>query len=295
VGSSYVRDRFNIGIWYWELANFPKQWLDRFKYIDELWAVSQFMVDSFSRVSPIPVVKVRYPLTVTDNISPLDARRRYGLKDEFVFFFVFDFHSYYERKNPAGLLRAYSNAFSNRPDILLLVNSINGDAHPRELTKLRDLSRASNVRIIEGPLNEQNYYALFRAADCYVSLHRSEGFGIPMAEAMYLGKPVIATGYSGNMEYMNSSNSLLIKYNMTKLDETFGPYEKGNVWADPDIGHATELLKWVYENRDEAEMIGQRARIEVRKTLSMAVAGQEMKERLQSIHTKMQEERSVRN
>jgi len=288
LGPSYFHSRFNVGIWYWELANFPKQWYNRFKYLNELWVVSQFIAESLSKVSPIPIVKVRYPLSVPPNIPPLDARRRYGLKEEFILLFVFDFNSYFERKNLNGLLRAYTNAFNNRIDVLLILNSINGGRHPNESSALREMLQNTSVRHIEGPLSELDYYALFAAANCYVSLHRSEGFGVPMAEAMCLGKPVIATGYSGNMEYMNANNSLPVKFKIVKLEENYGPYEKGNIWAEPDIEHATELLKWVHENQDEAETIGKQARIDVKKTLNQALAGQEMKRRLETISAKME-------
>jgi len=287
-GPAYSHGRYNVGIWYWELQNFPTKWQDRFQYYDELWAVSQFTAASLSKISPIPVVKVRYPLSAPEDapLSP-EAKTRSGFKDQFIFLFVFDFHSFFERKNPHGLLRAFSDAFCGRKDVQLVLNCINGNAYPRELRLLRNMSRSLNVRLLEGHLTPTNYYTLFAAADCYVSLHRSEGFGIPMAEAMFLGKPVIATGYSGNMDYMNVNNSFLVKFKMTELDKTYGPYEKGNVWADPDIEHAVEQMRWVCENKDKAKQIGKRAQLEVKQTLNPILAGREMRERLELINAKM--------
>jgi len=289
VGPEYSHNRFNIGIWYWELSNFPEKWQDRFQYYQELWVLSRFTAESLSKASPIPIVKVRYPLPApTHTILPREARRRYGIRDEqFVFLFVFDFHSSIERKNPHGLLRAFSDAFKGQNDVLLLINGINGHAHSDELSMLRNKSKGLNVRILEEHLSRPDYHALFSAANCYASLHRSEGFGVPIAEAMLLGKPVIATGYSGNMDYMNLNNSLPIKFKMIQLNESHGPYEKGNVWADPDIEHASGLMRWVYENRDEADRIGGRAQIEIRETLNPTLAGREMKERLKLISSKI--------
>lgn len=289
VGPEYSQGKLNVGIWYWELSNFPEKWQDRFQYYDELWVVSRFTAESLSKVSPIPIVKVRYPLPApTYTISPIEARRRYGIRDEqFVFLFVFDFHSLFERKNPHGLLRAFSDAFKGRDEVVLIVSSINGRAHPRELSLLRSESKGLNVRLMEEHLSRPDYHALFSAANCYVSLHRSEGFGVPIAEAMRLGKPVIATGYSGNMDHMNLHNSLPVKFRLIELAKTYGPYEKGNVWADPDIGHATELMRWVSENRDEADRIGKRAQTEIEETLDPRLAGQDMKKRLELMTAKI--------
>ena len=109
--------------------------------------------------------------------------------------------------------------------------------------------------------------ALFASIDSYVALHRSEGLGLGMAQAMYLGKPVIGTGYSGNLEFMNSENSLLVNYTMTELEEDSGPYERGTHWAAPDVEHAATLMRWVYENRAASSAWGARAAQGIRRIL----------------------------
>src|SRR5208282_1378198 len=143
-----------------------------------------------------------------------------------------------------GLLRAFQQAFNRNENALLVLNAINGSSHPNDLQILRKTAEDLNVLLIEDHLTPVDYYALFSAADCYVSLHRAEGLGLPMAEAMSLGKPVIATGYSGNTDFMNHTNSLLVKFDLVRLEKTFGPYEKGNLWANPDVDHAAQLMRW---------------------------------------------------
>ena len=121
---------------------------------------------------------------------------------------------------------------------------------------------------------------LFASADCFVSLHRSEGLGLGMAHAMYLGKPVIATNYSGNLEFMNSDNSLLVDYTMIELKEDSGPYERGTHWAEPNVEYAANLMRWVYEHRAESEALGARAAADVRRTLDPNITAAEITQRV---------------
>jgi glycosyltransferase involved in cell wall biosynthesis len=125
--------------------------------------------------------------------------------------------------------------------------------------------------------------ALFASADCYVSLHRAEGVGLGMAEAMFLGKPVIGTNYSGNLDFMNAENSLLVDYCMTELSEGVATYERGSRWAEPSIEHAAELMRFVYEHQDEAKAIGSRASDSVRATLSPELTAKQILQRLHQI------------
>ena len=127
---------------------------------------------------------------------------------------------------------------------------------------------------------------LVQLCDCYVSLHRSEGFGLTMGEAMSHGKPVIATGYSGNMDFMTAANSLAVRHRLIELDRDHGPYERGSEWADPDEEHAAELMRWVYEHRDRAAAIGARAREDIRQQLAPETVGAQVRARLRHIATR---------
>ena len=283
--AAYTEARRNIGIWYWELSTFPARWFSAFRFYNELWVASSFTHEALSKISPIPVVKITYPLFVDTDVINVAPRKRFGFPDGvFVFLFAFDFLSVVERKNPFGLLKAFEQAFGRDEKALLVLYYINGSVNPVAARMLKDAASDLNVRIIDSHLSAPDYMTLLVASDCYVSLHRSEGLGLIMAQAMYLGKPVIATAYSGNMDFMNINNSLQVKYDIVELDRDYGPYKKGAEWAEPNVGHAAQLMRWVYENREQAKAIGKRGSIDVRRYLNPNSASQEMKARLQQLY-----------
>ena len=280
-GAGYLRDRYNIGCWAWELAEFPGEWRPHFKPFREIWTLSRFSLDAISRVAPIPVV--RMPLCIPDppDVSAW-SRERLGLPASgFLFLFVFDCHSLLERKNPLGLLRAFRAAFGPRDDAWLVLKC--SHATPAQLAALRRAARGQRVRILDRVLPREEVAALMAHADCYVSLHRAEGFGLTMAEAMALGKPVVATGYSGNCDFMHAGNSLLVRHAVTPIRATHGPYRRGLEWADPDLAHAAELLRWVYERPAEGRRLGAQAQRDIRTQFSPAAVGALMRARLHEV------------
>jgi glycosyltransferase involved in cell wall biosynthesis len=284
-GPAYTQERHNIGVWYWELARFPRRWVPTFNSYDEMWATSSFISECLSEVSPIPVLKIRYPLFIDTGILDSRAREKFGIREEdYVFLFLFDFLSVFERKNPIALLRAFRQAFGREKRVLLLLNQINSWANPAAARDLRRSSSNLNIRTIDKHLSEQDYFSLLATCDCYVSLHRSEGLGLPLAEAMYFGKPVIATGYSGNMDFMNANNSLLVRHILVELEKDYGPYEKCSVWAEPDVEHAAQLMRWTYENQDKAAAMGKRGSMDVKQSMDPTVAAQEIRSRLEQIY-----------
>ncbi len=279
-GHTYFQGRYNIACWFWELSDFPKQWRSSFDYYQEIWVASGFCQESIASQSPIPVVKMTFPILL-DDAESLPDRKRFGLPEEkFIFGFVFDYMSFAERKNPFGLINAFKMAFGESKDVLLLIKTINGEHAPEKVARLHNAAKGSNVQFIDGYIPRQDAISLVSSFDSYVSLHRSEGLGIGLAQAMYLKKPVIATGYSGNMEFMNHNNSFLVQYKLTELQENYGPYEKGNVWASPDLDHAAELMKQVFNNRTLAQQVAERAEKDIKTKMTPQLAGQEMKSRL---------------
>ena len=285
-GPAYSEGKYNIGIWYWELPRFRSRWLSAFGFYDEIWATSSFTRDCLSIVSPIPVVKIRYPLFLDTSIVENKARRRFDLREDlYVFLFMFDFAGVFERKNPLALLKAFRLAFGRDERALLVMNYINSWVNPTAAKSLRKASAGLNVRMIDRHLSERDYLSLLAASDCYVSLHRSEGLGLTLAQAMFLGKPVIATAYSGNMDFMSTENSLLVRYRLVELDRDYGPYEKGNEWAEPDVDHAKQFMRWAYENRDAATAIGERGSNDIKQYMSPTIASQEIQARLEQIYS----------
>jgi len=276
----YFRNRVNVGIWYWELSDFPDKWIRCFDPYDEIWVASEFVRETLSRVSPKPVEKFTHPLKMDVPISK-DPRSRFGLNEHTcVFLFAFDYHSVFERKNPLAVVEAFNRAFKPNDDALLIIKTINSDGYEANARRLREAARGSRIQIFDGHFTKSDMVSLLASSSCFVSLHRSEGLGVMLAQTMYLGKPVIATGYSGNLEFMNDKNSLLVRYELAKLEQDFGPYTKGNVWAEPDIEHAAELMRYVYEHPVEAAELGKRASLDVDRLMNPEVVGQQLRAKL---------------
>jgi len=281
-GIDCLRGKYNIAFWYWELSKFPEVWSDRFRFFHEIWVASSFCRDTIACSAPVPVIKIP-PSVVVEDIKDM-KRGDFGLRDdEFVFLFIFDLFSFLERKNPFALIRAFRDAFPAEKDVRLVLKCSNMDSRPEVKERLLKETKGMNVKFIDGYLDKDEVHALMKLSDCYVSLHRSEGFGLPLAEAMYLGKPVIATGYSSNTDFMNVNNSFLVKYSLVELEKDIGPYKKGNVWADPDHGHAVELMRLVYNDRALGAKIGKQAAVDIRTNLSPEATGRKISERLSKL------------
>lgn len=293
IGSQYFQDRYNIGYWAWEMLNFPPSWQFAFDFFDEIWTLSSYCAESISAVSPIPVIAVRPSIELP---KPSLKREDFGLaKDKFIFLFMFDFGSIVERKNPFAVIQAFQEAFnkSNR-DVLLVIKFRPHEFFQKEQSELKAMAKDwKSIQFIEGNLSKDEAHGLVYNCDCYVSLHRAEGFGLTMAEAMFYGKPVIATPYSGNIDFMNVGNSFLVKYELVATTENYGPYPKGSIWADPDVEDAAFLMKYVFENPQESLQVGNRAALEIRDILSSQAVGAKIKNRLRSISDRINSNTSL--
>ncbi|WP_445240669.1 glycosyltransferase [Microcoleus vaginatus] len=205
-------------------------------------------------------------------------------KNKFIFLFVFDFSSRIERKNTLATIQAFKQAFGEDNSVLLVIKSSNShtfSAAPASLNSA--IANNSNIKHLDGYLSKNKLNGLLYNCDCYVSLHRCEGFGLTMAEAMFYGKPVIATGYSSNTEFMNVGNSYLVKYKLIPIEKDCGPYKKGNVWAEVDVEHAAYLMRYVFNNYREAQQVGAIAAEEIQTLLHPQVTGNKIRKRLEYI------------
>lgn len=273
---------YRIALWFWELETVPPEWVGYAQGLQEIWAPTQFIAAAMRSVMPVPVVDM-LPAAQLGRIPSL-PRCHFGLPEKkFLFLFSFDMSSVMERKNPLGLIRAYEQAFGRDPEVSLVIKVTRGHSERRNLRQLQRAAAAAGVTVIDRVLARDETYALMNACDAYVSLHRSEGFGYTMAEAMLLGKPVIATGYSGNLDFMTPANSLLVDYQLTPLLQDYPPYPRGAAWAEPCTEHAARLMRWVVEHPHEARILGERARADVGAQLSPAAVGQRMAQRLREI------------
>lgn len=284
MGAQYFRGRKNVGVWFWELPNLPKGLDNCFNRLDEVWTCSDFVARSVSKATSIPVKRVTFPLFV-DSAPRAVSKSIFGLREtSFVFLFMFDMLSVFERKNPLSLIRAFKEAFSPAENAFLVIDCINSKWDRESLKRMKSESADHNIIIAKRPNNVSNDSAI-AACDCYVSLHRSEGLGIPMAKAMYLKKPVIATAYSGNMDFMNRDNGFLVGYRLVELDRDYGPFERGSVWAEPSISDAADLTRFVFDNKDEAAGIASVGSRDVKRLMDPVTAAREIREGLWKLYT----------
>ncbi|MDQ2100213.1 MAG: glycosyltransferase family 4 protein [Tychonema bourrellyi B0820] len=275
-GSSYFKNRYNIGFWAWEIPEFPQKWQPVFDNFHEIWTYSNYCAEAISLVSPIPVIKIMPSIDLPPSYL---NRQSLGLPEQkFIFLFIFDFSSLIARKNPLAAIQAFKQAFGEDERVLLLLKSSNSAKNIQDLALLQSaIGNSPNIQHLDGYLSKTEINGLLYNCDCYLSLHRCEGFGLTMAEAMFYGKPVIATGYSSNTEFMNVGNSFLVKYKLIPLNADCGPYKKGNIWAEPDIEHAAYLMRQVFRNYPEAQQVGAIAAEDIKTLLSPKVTGKKFR------------------
>ena len=270
-----------IGIWGWETNAIPPRWQRAFALVDEIWVYSRFMAENIGAVAPVPVIALPPPVQrPAEPAAPL----RLGVPEGFLFLFVFDYLSTIQRKNPVGLIEAFKLAFAPGEGPQLLIKTINAPLRPlAEEEVLWAAHGRPDIYVIDRSLSGEDLAGLMAACDCYVSLHRSEGFGLTLAEAMAIGKPVIGTGYSGNVDFMNAENSYLVDYTIGRVGPDCEIYPPEGEWADPSIEHAAELMRRVVERPQEATALGAQAREDVVKELSPQATGAAMRRRLEEL------------
>jgi glycosyltransferase involved in cell wall biosynthesis/SAM-dependent methyltransferase len=279
VGADFFEGRHSIGYWWWEVTSFPERWYGSFQYLDEVWAGSRFVAESLAQVSPVPVVRMAPPVEVAD--PPPLSRGQLGLPEGFVFLYLFDYNSVFERKNPLAVVEAFTRAFEPGEGAALVVKSINHERDPANHALLAGAAAGhSDVHLIEETIPASHRDAMVAACDCFVSLHRSEGFGFTLAEAMYLGRPVIATGYSGNLDYMTAANSWLVDYELVPIGTGRDPYPAEGEWAQPDVEHAGRLMREVFADPAAADRRAKRGQAELRASHSREAVGRAASERL---------------
>lgn len=279
----------------WELARYPAVWAREIERFDEVWAPSRFVQSSLEEAVSLPVLHM--PLPVEVRLDSFLPRRYFGLPESrFLFLFFFDYSSYMERKNPFAVLDAFESFCEAHPesDGRLILKAYAPWPSPRfqdQKAELFQRLEASPWRermiILDRWMPDSEIKNLIRCCDCFLSLHRAEGFGRGLAEAMYLGKPVIGTGYSGNMDYMDAEVAHLVDYRLIPVEEGQYPFHEGQVWADPDIGHAAASMAEVVRDREGARRRGALASREIRVHFSYRAVGLRYENRLRALLEKI--------
>jgi glycosyltransferase involved in cell wall biosynthesis/SAM-dependent methyltransferase len=279
---SFFADRYSVGMWFWEVGRLPERSRGAFEHLDEVWVASRHVADAIRPDASIPVETIRLPVT-PEAPDPI-GREALGMPEDYSFLFIFDHRSVLKRKNPLGVIEAFTRAFDPGTDVSLVIKCIGGEDHPDEASRLRRVvADHPHVHLIETMVGPGAKNAMIANCDCYISLHRSEGFGLTLAEAMHFGKPVIATGYSGNLDFMTGENSYLVAHTMTPVGDDADPYLPEAVWAEPDLDHAARLMQHVVDDPEEAARTGERAAADLRRTHSPRAAGAVIEARLKEI------------
>ena len=281
----FFDDRYVIGQWFWELEEAPPWFGSAFAFVDELWAPTRFIETMLRKHAPSGVQVKYMPLPVVmPEVDTELTRARFGLDDRYMFLFAFDFMSVMKRKNPLGLIEAFCSAFADSQGPMLVIKTINGDKRMAERNMLHDAVRKrSDIVLIDEYFTKVETSTLTSLTDCYVSLHRSEGLGLTISEAMTLGRPVIATGYSGNLDFLSDANSFIVPGSRVKVGHGAEGYSPEAMWMEPNVTEAAKCLRYVYENQAEAAQKGLRGQADILRTFDIASCGAIMKGRLEQI------------
>ncbi|MBE5842683.1 MAG: glycosyltransferase family 4 protein [Butyrivibrio sp.] len=280
---SYFDSRYNIAFWLWEIPEFPKEWIYQIDMLDEIWTPSEFVSEAVRKVTTKPVYTVPYAMNEPATLEKCD-RDYFGIpKDKFLYLMSYDGLSNSDRKNPEASIAAYREAFPTElPDTGLIIKATH--AGEAEMAHLRELmSGYENVYILTDSFSKEEFNSLIKCADAHISLHRSEGFGLVMAEAMFLGTPTVATNWSANAEFMSEDACCMVPVNIIEIEKETPPYHKGNHWADPDVYVAADFIRRLHDDKEFYEYKKNAAAKLIRENMSPEKAGEAIRERIRNI------------
>ena len=281
-----LTDRYTIAVWYWELPEFPQKWVKLFDLVDEIWVASEFVRNSIQKKTNkiVRIVPPAIHVEVDDSIT----REDFGLPENvFLFLCAYDTYSVQARKNPLGSITAFTKAFSPKDENVGLVVKVNHASYnQKEVDKLKkQLSHYKHCYFLEESYPRQKFNALINLIDSYISLHRSEGFGLIPAESMYLGKPVIMTNWSGNLDFTREDNSCPVGYKLIPVGKGVDVYDSRQFWADPDPDQAAEYMKKLVSDKIFYKKISQNAAISIRELYGPKVIAEKIKNLVQQTFT----------
>lgn len=281
----HLDNTYRIAYWVWELGTFPQAFLPAIEKIDEIWVPSTFVADSLKSVTDKPVHVLPYAVTPEDPAAL--TRHHFNLPTHrTVFLTAFDVNSFLKRKNPTAAIQAFIDAFDhespNAPVLAIKVHGNKGHSDARTILQ-EHIGDAPNIIIIDQTLKRDEYLALHFQSDVFVSLHRSEGFGLNLAEAMLIGKPVIATDWSGNRDFMTKENSIPVSHTLIDVPRGAYPHWEGQQWADPSHDEAVRAMQKLAFDRKTRETLGKEAHQTISELYNEAKTGLAIRRRLEEI------------
>ena len=273
---------YNIIVILWELEKLPKSWTMIFRYVDEVWAPSQFIADAVRKETDKPVTVIPYGME-----TPYDeslTRADFGLSDEdFLVLMMFDSNSYASRKNPGAAIDAFREAYGENPEHVKLVIKINNPKAEDIAFVEEHIGGKAGYTLITERMDKERLNSLIRLCDVFLSLHRSEGYGLVLAEAMSLGTATVATNWSANTEFMPEGTACLVDYTMVPVGNAYRYELEGIEWADPDVHQAAEYLKRLHDEPAYMEQIVKAGQKQIREQLSVEKCAEKIRERLDEI------------
>ena len=278
----FFNKRYLIVYWAWELEEIPEDWIPALDEVDEVWVPSNFVKAAIEQHAKVPVVTIPHCLNIEPSVE--FSKSYFGLpENSYIFLAMFDTNSVAERKNPLAAINAFKRAFDRNDKSVCLVLKVNSSGGKDESALMSAISAYPNIRLIHQTRTRSEINSLLTNIDCYVSLHRSEGFGLGPAEAMCLGKATIITNWSGSTDFMTPDNCMAIDYRLVELERAYGPYRRGQRWAEPDIEQAVEAMRTLVANPELGTEAGLRAQQTIRESFSPSAVGKLMRARLESI------------
>lgn len=285
INPNIFKGRYTILYLVWESEYMDPELAENLNLFNEIWTTSKYCKSIFQKNYKNPIIIIPHPVEV--NIEPIHNSNTFQFFNEkkFSFLFIFSYHSSMERKNPFSLIEAFKAAFKNNDNVELIIKTVNGESYKKSKNRLQNcVSNTKNIKIYDVELDKNSLNQLINTCDAYVSMHHSEGFGLTLAEAMYLGKPTVATNYSGNTEFMNQDNSYLIDYQIGLIEEPDSNFCAKTIWAKPMLDDAVDKLIEVYENSDLRKLKAKNASQYVKEKLSFYAIGGIIKNRLNHLY-----------
>lgn len=284
-------NRYTILFFVWESEYIHPKLKLNIQLFDEVWTPSTYCKNLIKDFFTKPIKVIPHPVEVEINVLKKNNSIKLISPKKFSFLFIFSYHSSITRKNPIGLIQSFIKAFGRDNNNVELIIKTSGVKKFQKEKKqiLNAIGKTSNINLYDTNLDQNSLNCLIQQCNCYVSLHHSEGFGLTLAEAMHLGKPTVATNYSGNTEFMNNTNSYLVNYEKGLIKNNDSNFSKKTIWANPDIEDCAKQLQLVYTNESTRIQKSNKAKLDIQKKLSYSNIGTLILDRLNVINKNLDE------